>query len=649
MTTQTARTFRSGTIEVRGQELRATRNGEPLSIEPKAFQVLLYLLQHAGHLVTKNELLNAVWGDTAVTDNSLTRAIAQLRRMLDDDAHQPRFIETVATAGYRFISPVETIEDSAADFRIKGSDSSEGSIPSLGKGKNGVRSSHRVRWITGAATGLLVGLAATLLGLNILGLRDKLVASVHSAGNQASPQIKSLAVLPFEDVSSGTNQEYFADGMTEELITSLASIRDIRVISRASVMQFKGTRKSLPEIAHELNVDGIIEGTVARSGRHVRITANLLDAPTDRHVWANSYETDMEDLLVTQNKVAHSIADALRIELAPQSSIALDHPRRVSPEAYDAYLQGRYYMSKWNEVGFEKAAASFRQSIDIDPTYAPAYDGLADLYSWQAFWGLRPATDVFPLAKAAALKALELDDGLGDAHATLGMIKLAFDWDWPGAGKEFERAVQLTPMSSVVHFSYSVFLTAVGRLDEAVNEARKAVELDPLNPAANVQLGWVLYFACRHDEAIAQLKRALELDPSFASAYMELGWNYVQKRMYSEAVLACQKAVNLEPDEQVTVGSCGMVYGLAGRRKDALQLLARLKKVPERSYLDPYNVMALYVGLGDHDSAIHWLERAYREHSASIYGLKTDPFVNPMRSDPRFQDLLHRMNLSTGE
>ncbi|MGO9540890.1 MAG: tetratricopeptide repeat protein [Terriglobales bacterium] len=539
----------------------------------------------------------------------------------------------MATVGYRFIRPVETHSSEVTTTAVV--------VPKVGV-------VPRKWWMTLTAIILLTALAATFLSLNIAGFRDRLIAVVRpKSAAVAPPIIRALAVLPFEDLSGGTSQEYFADGMTEELITNLASITSVRVISRTSVMGFKGSRKPLPEIARELNVDGIIEGTVVRSANRIRITANLLYAPTDRHLWANSYETDMEDVLVTQNKVAHSIVDALRIELAPSSSTARDYSRRVNHEAYDAYLQGRYYTSKWNDAGFEKATASFRRSIDIDPTYALAYDGLADLYSTQALWGLRPSTDLFPLAKAAARKALELDDGLGDAHATLGMIKLAFDWDWSGAGKEFERAVQFTPSSSVVHLSYSRFLTAIGRQDEAVNEARKGLELDPLNPAANAQLGWVLYYAGRNDEAIAQLKRTLELDPNFASAYFELGWNYAQKRMYPEAVSACVKALNLEPDEQVTLCSCGIVYALAGKRQDALQLLARLKKFPQQGYLDPYNVMAIYVGLGDRDSAIHWLERAYQEHSASIYGLKTDPFVNPIRSDPRFQDLFRRMNFPT--
>lgn len=644
--------FRVFSLDPQTRELFC--NGVKQRIHGQPLEVLAILIAHPGEMVTRDALQKALWPEGTFVDfeNSLNNNIKRLREALGDDPGSPSFIETVPRLGYRFIAPVtppgsgttssQVTEGPPLPERVSLAPSHP-AVEGGASGKARAWSFLRMRWITGAAIGLLLGVAAILLGLNIEGLRDKLAASVQLPGNRASSQIKSLAVLPFEDLSSGPHQEYFADGMTEELTTSLASIRDIRVISRTSVMHLKGSTKALPEIASELNVDGIVEGTVARSGSHVRITANLLHAQTDRHLWANSYETDMEDLLVTENRVAQSIADALRVELAPRSSIALE-PRRLNPEAYDAYLQGRYFTSKWTESGFEKAAASFRRSIDIDPTYAPAFDGLADLYSWLALVGLRRANDVFPLAKAAALKALELDDGLGDAHATLGVIKLQFDWDWSGAGKEFERAVQLAPGSSAVHFSYGTFLLAMGRRNEAVNEARKGLELDPLNPASNTSLGWTLYLAGRHDESIAQLKRTLELDPGFASAYMELGWNYAQKRMYSEAVLACQKAVRLEPGDQVVLGSCGMVYGLAGKGEDALRLLARLKKVSERSYLDPYNVMALYAGLGDRENAIHWLERAYREHSASLYAIKVEILPDWMRLDPRFQDLLHRMN-----
>jgi TolB-like protein/DNA-binding winged helix-turn-helix (wHTH) protein/Tfp pilus assembly protein PilF len=629
MTAQTSFTFRFADIEVREPELRVIRSGESLAIEPKAFRVLIYLLRNAGRLVPKEELLTAVWGDTAVTDNSLTRAVALLRRMLDDDPHQPRFIETVSTAGYRFICPVDVTDDSSS----KRSNRFQALLPK--------------RRITVSATGALIALVAALLAFNVAGLRDSLFALVHSTTATAHPQIRALAVLPFEDLSGNQSQAYFADGMTEELITNLASISSVRVISRASVMRFKGNQKPLPEIAKELNVDGIIEGTVARSGNHIRITANLLYAPADRHLWANSYDSDLDDVLVAQDKVAHSITDALRIALAPQGSVP--HPRRVNPEAYDAYLQGRYLLNKWNEGSFDKATTSFRRSIDLDPAYAPAYAGLADVYVFGVLEGAKPSNEVFPLAKAAALKAVELDTGLGEAHAVLGQVKYYFDWDAVAAEQEFKRAVQLSPNSSIAHFWYGAILTMMCRWDEAVKETQLALELDPLTPDTNLEMAYVYYYAGRFDDAIKQLKRTLALDPSFGWAHMELGWNFARKQMYPQAILECERALTLNPEEQVTLASCGLVYGQAGKRKEAMGLLDRLMRIARHSHLDPYNVAWLYTGLNDTDNAIAWFDRAYQEHDAYIYGVQSEFVPDRLRFDPRFQDLLRRMNVPVSQ
>jgi TolB-like protein/Tfp pilus assembly protein PilF len=494
-----------------------------------------------------------------------------------------------------------------------------------------------------AAVGLFVALVATFAALNVAGIRDRLLERITSKGSVPTPRVESVAVLPFENLSNDPNQEYFADGMTEELVTRLGEISDLRVTSRTSVMRFKGSRRPLPEIARELGVDAVIEGTVARSGNHVRITANLLHAATDHHLWANSYDSEIEDVLVLQNNAARSIAAAVRTNLSPEQ-IRGTSQRRVNPEAYQAYLRGKYYRSEWTKEGFEQAITSFRHALDSDPTYAPAYEGLADVYNWLGLWGLQPATETYPAAKAAALKALELDEGLAEAHADLGQIKLVFDWDWSGAEQEFKRTIVLNPNSAAAHFYYGVFLTAMGRSGEAIKETQKALALDPLTPSTNLQLGWVLYYARRHGESIAQLKKTLALAPDFAYANMELGWNYAQKGMYVEAAAQCQRAVSLMPDEQVTLGGCGNVFGLAGRRQDALTLLGRLKKASARGYLDPYNVAYLYDGLSDNDHVFEWLERAYRERSASLYALRFETWSDRLRSDPRFRDLLRRMN-----
>ncbi len=625
---------RFGVFELDLQTAELRRSGVLLHLPPQPFKVLALLVSHPAQLVTREEIRHEIWGDETVVDfeHGLNFAIKKIRDTLGDDPETPRYIETVPRRGHRFIAPVETVWPNDAHPDVE-----EGvTLP----GGTEHAASLRKRWSVTALAGVFIGLAATIVGFNVAGLRDRLLTVIPPG----PPRIESIAVLPFENLSGDPAQEYFADGMTEELVTNLGEISALRVISRTSVMRFKGSRRPLPEIARELGVDAIVEGTVARAGNHVRITANLIYAPTDHHLWAGSFDSELEDVLVLQDNVANSVAGVVRVKLISQQQVHHASPRRVNPEAYQAYLQGRYYTGQWTEEGFKKAAASFRQAIDLDPTYAPAYEGLADAYGLAAMWGLQPSTEAYPLAKAAALKALDVDDGLAEAHAMLGQIKLVFDWDWSGAEQELKRAIALNLNSSTAHFSYGLFLTAMGRWDEAVRESRKALELDPLTPSTNVQLGWVLYYARRHDESIAQLRKTLELAPDFGYANMELGWNYAQKRMYSDAVTECHRAVSLMPEEQVTLGGCGWVYAFAGRRQDALSLLDRLKKVSARSYLDPYNVAMLYDGLGDTNRTMEWLDRAYRERSSSLYALRIELFSDRLRGDPRFRDLLRRMN-----
>jgi TolB-like protein/predicted Ser/Thr protein kinase len=496
----------------------------------------------------------------------------------------------------------------------------------------------RLRWTATLVAGLGLITTALVVGLNVGGLRDRLL------GRVSAPRIQSLAVLPLQNLMGDPAQEYFVDGMTEALITNLSKISAIKVISRTSIMQYKGVKKSLPQIAKELNVDAVIEGSVLRSGDRVRISAKLIRAATDQHLWAETYDRDLRDILALQSEVARTVAQQIKVTLTlqEQTRLATTHP--VNPEAHDAYLKGRYYLNQLTEDRYKKSAEHFQQAIDLDPTYAPAYAGLAYCYSIEASGGLRPPKETFPLAKAAAGKALELDETLAEAHAALGGTKLAFDWDWPGAEQELKRAIELNPNSSYGHAFYSAYLAVMGRSDESVAEARRALELDPLAPALSVNLVWTLYYARRHDESIAQLRKILELAPNLAYARTMLGWNYAEKRMYPEAVAECRKAIEQTPEEQMTLGSCGWVYGLAGKRSEALDLLAKLKRMSEQRYVDPYIIAVLCDGLKDNNLTMEWLERAYQEHSAGLQCLKIEIFSDSLRSDPRFRDLLQRMN-----
>jgi len=623
-------------LDLQTGELR--KSGVLLHLPPQPFKVLALLVSRPAELVRREEIRDEIWGTETFVDfeHGLNFAIKKIWDTLGDDSETPRFIETLPRRGYRFIAPVETTWANGARQEVGTGLALPGGTPQVAP--------LQKRWIVALTVSVLLGLVVALVALNVAGLRNRLLEATPLRSAMTHPRIDSIAVLPLGNLSQDPEQEYFADGMTEELITNLGKISALRVISRTSVMRYKGTKRSLPEIARELNVDAIVEGTVQRSGNRVRITVNLLHAPTDRHLWAESYERDLHDVLVLQGEVARSVAGEIRTKLLPQERIRLASTRSVDPEAYQNYLKGNFYARSWTAEGFKKGGANFRQAIDLDPTYAPAYEGLAEVYSWEAAWGVQSSADAYPLAKAAALKALELDETLADAHAELGQIKFAFDWDWSGAEHELKRATILNPNSSNAHLYYGWFLTAMGRSDEAITETRKALELDPLTPTMNLQLGWVLYYARRHDESIAQLKKTLDLAPDFGYANMELGWNYAQKRMYPEAVAECQKAVSLMPEEQVTLRGCGNVYSLAGRRKGALMLLDRLKKLAARGYVDPYNLAWLYDGLGDSGHTMDWLERAYRERSAGLYAPKVELWSDRLRTDPRYQDLLHRMS-----
>lgn len=640
MTASNSSVFRFSDIEVREGELRATRAGAPLSIEPKAFRVLVYLLKNPNRLVTKDELLSAVWGDTAVTDNSLTRAIALLRRVLEDDPRQPHFIETVATVGYRFICPVEAVgeipgkEDPRASERAHSTGSSR-SFPALWD--------RRWRHVPSAVLAAIT-LFGVFVALNTAGLRDRLLSAIRPASSPNVPVIHSIAILPFENLSGDPGQEYFADGMTDELITNLGAVSPVRVISRSSVMRFKGTRKALPEIAGELGVDGIVEGTVVRSGNRVRITANLLYAATDRHLWASSYESELEDVLTVQGHVARAVADAVRSEVADRRPTPSAATRRVNGEAFQAYLEALYLGTNWTEEGLTKAAAGYRRAQELDPAFAPSYAGTASVYCLLAVFGRRPAPEAFATAKEAASKALELDDTLAEAHAAMGLIKMTYDWDWSGAETEFRRALALNPSSPESHYKYGIFLTAMRRNEQAIGESREALRLDPLTPTSNLQLGWVLFFAGRYEESISQLKRTLEVAPDLPWAHMELGWSFAEKHQFPEAIRQCQKALTLLPNEQVILGTCGNVYGKAGRRKEALALLEQLEALSKKRYVDPYYLAIVYDALGDTDRAVECYERAYQQHAASVYGLRGVLLISErLRSDPRYLDLVSRL------
>ncbi len=457
-------------------------------------------------------------------------------------------------------------------------------------------------------------------------------------------RIRSLAVLPLENLSRDPEQDYFADGMTEALISTLAQIGSLKVISRTSVLRYKGTDKPLPQIARELNVDAVVEGSVLYAGDQLRITAQLIHAATDRHLWAKSYERDITNVLRLQSEVAQAIAKEIMIKLTPRERACLTCARTVKPEAYEAYLKGRYYWNKWTTEGYQKGTEYFELAIAKDPGYAPPYAGLADTYSTLGIYGILPPKEAFTRAKTAARKALEIDDALGEAHTSLALIRFFFDWDWFGAEEEFQRAIKLNPSHAMAHTAYAFCLIAMGRLEEARREVRRAQELDPLSLLVAVALADYYYCVGDYDKATGQARKMLEMDPNFWPGHSALGWAYEHKAMHEEALAELQKAADLSGGNIRTMAGLGYAQAISGRKGEAMKVLDKLKELAKLGQVTSSYISMVYIGLGENNLAFEWLGRAYEERAPWLIWLKVDGVFDPLRSDPRFQDLLHRMN-----
>ena len=486
-----------------------------------------------------------------------------------------------------------------------------------------------------------------LLGLTVLAILALLFLSPKRN------QIRSIAVLPLANLSGDPGQDYFSDGMTEELTATLSQISALKVISRTSAMHFKGSNKPLREIAAALGVEGVIEGSVLRSGARVRITAQLINAASDTHLWAQTYDRDLKDVLALQSDVARAIAGEVQAKLTPQEQSRLGAAHSVNPEAHDLVLKGRLILNQMNEKEIPKALDYFQQAIALDPTYALAHAKLAQYYYQSAFNGWLPPSEMIPKAKATLRQALDLDDTLAEAHSVLGSLMWTFDRDWAGAEREMQRAIALNPNSADVHDQYAFYLIVTGRFDAGIAEQRLAMALDPLTPARTWELGFFLCYSRRYDESIAQFRQALDADPNGLGPWARSGLSvvYAKKHMDKEAIAECDRAVKTAPEDQFVLSVCGWALGFMGRRQQAQALLDRLKSLSARHYVDPYNIAFVYDGLGDNNSAMKCLERSYAERSPQSGFLGVDIWTDRLRTDPRFQELVRRMNYpaSTGQ
>jgi TolB-like protein/Tfp pilus assembly protein PilF len=490
---------------------------------------------------------------------------------------------------------------------------------------------------------------AAAIAIVVVGLAALLVFAIHARNvttNQANAtRSTSLVVLPLENLSGDKDQGYFADGMTDELIANLAKIRSLHVISRSTAMTYKGTRKPLSEIARELNVDAVVEGTVMRVGSRVRITAELVQVSTDHHLWADTYESQMGDVLALQNRVSAAIVNEIRINLTPEERERLAKTPAVAPEAYENYLKGLYYWNKRSDENLTRAIGYFERATQLDPNYALAYAGLSDCYAIISaeIFGTMPASEAAPKARAAAVRALELDPTLAEAQTSLATEKFNYEWDWSGAAQGFERAIGLNPSYATAYQRYSLYLIAMGRAQDSFAQIQKARALDPLSLSINFSLGWRLYMARQYDAAITQLKDTLEMDPSYELPHLVAGQAYEQKGNYALAIPELRKAVELSRGTPLMVSALAHAYARSGNRPEAEKLLAQLQAKSMNHYVSPYYFAIVCVGLGRTEEALDWLEKAFGDRSNGLVFLKVEPELDDLRSNTRFIALQQKL------
>jgi TolB-like protein/DNA-binding winged helix-turn-helix (wHTH) protein/Tfp pilus assembly protein PilF len=601
-------------------------DGQPVSLTPKAFDTLLVLLEHSGHILEKDELLKRIWPDTFVEEGTLVQNISTLRRVLGEAPVGSAYIETIPRRGYRFAGAVQKTQ-----FEPK----AEENFPPVPIVTG--RRAERPRWITA------LGIAAVSL-LTLFLVRARIWPR-----SDPTPGKIMLAVLPFENLSGDSQQEYFSNGLTEEMITQLGDLEPNRlgVIARTSAMQYKGAKKDTRLIGRELGVDYILEGSVRRDGDRVRITAQLIQVKDQTHLWARDYDRNLRDILTLQSDVAGAIAQEIKLKLTSEESARLAAAPVLNPEAYELYLKGRYFWNKRTEDGFVKAIKYFEQAIALDSKYAQPYAGLADAY---ALLGSMPNQEVsrgeaMPKAKAAALRALQLNESLADAHSSLAFVEMQYEWDWPGSEKEFKRALELNPNYATAHQWYAVWLISQGKQDAALEEERRAQEADPLSTIIKTDTAQLLVYAGRYDEAVQQAQRALEIDPGFLLGHNYLAVAYAAKKDYQAAISEFQWVLAISKEDVWATSGIAWTYALAGqKRKSETTLRDMLKGAKNREDL-ALQLATVYAAQGENDQAFACLEKAYQRRDGGLILLNAGPEFQSLHLDPRFDDLVGRVGL----
>lgn len=590
------------------------KDGRAVRLPPQPFKVLALLVSRPGEVVTRDEIREKVWGEETYVDfeQGLNHCITQIRAALGDEADAPHYVETIPRRGYRFIAGLSPVVSETQ--HVEDTPAPESSAPK-----------RMPRWVWMVlAIAALAGLTAGVLSL------------LGRIGGGTVPKIDSIAVLPFENLSGDPEQEYFADGMTEELVTALGRIHALRVISRTSVMRYKRTTKPIPQIGRELNVDAVIEGTVTQADGRVRLTANLLHAPADRHLWAESYERDLSDIFGLQRDLARTVARQIHLTLTADDQARLASARPVNPEAHELYLKGQQHYYRWRPEEFEKAVSYFERAIQADPNFAQPHVGLAKTFGWQWIVGALPPREAYPRFTASLKRALEIDSSLPEVHYVQAVAAWYFYWNWEQAEQEFRRALELNPNLEEARFEYAWFLSTMGRQGEAVVEGERAVRIDPLSVSANLALGSVYHGAGLLDKALAQLRRTIELEPNDPRCYEFIAGVYRSLGLYDELVAAIQRRMVLQGGRTEEIEEMQEAYRRGGYPGFQRWHLARARH--------PFRKAVFQADLGMKDEAIANLEECYRQRWWAMVRLNSNPEWDPLRTDPRFQELLRRMN-----
>ncbi len=649
-----------GRFRLKTAERVLLREGEPVPLTPKGFDILLTLVEKVGHVVEKDDLMKRVWPSTFVEEGNLTQNVSLLRKALGESSSGPQFIETVPRRGYRFVASISEdwddkpgqISSAKTTTELPGAERVTGdgvystiraigtaptadsiqSGPAVQPASKVSRAAFRLPGFRQDSHGFILAAAAVLFAL----IGVVYFTGRGRDGGAGSSAIQSIAVLPFVDDVSDSDAEYLNDKIAESLINSLSKIPKLRVVPRSVVASYKGKDTDPRKIGRELNVRAVVTGRMQRHGDIISIQADLIDIENVAQLWGQHYDHKLADVLLVQEDISRDIFENLRLKLNVEEKKQL--------EAYRLYLKGRNSWNKRTEDGLQQGIDYFQQAIDIDSNYAPAYAGLADCYNMLVVYGVRQPSDGFPKAKDAALKALEIDETLAEAHTSLAFIKFRWDRDRLGTEQEFQQAIRFKPSYAPAHQWYSSYLVALGRFDEAISEAKRAQELEPLSFIASSHLGWIYYLSGQNDRAIEQCKKILDLDPNFFPARRYLGLAYEQKRMYPEAIAEFQKGVKLT-GSPLMLALLGHAYAASGRTAEARQVLNDLEQLQSRRYVSPYTVAAIYAALGGQDEAFKWLEKAYDERDIWLMNLRVDPVFARLQSNRRFLDLLTRTGL----